>query len=709
MANETINVEIKNCNNIKRANLTITKNHLNIKYAMNGAGKSSIANIIELASRNESMSEFTPFGSDSHPEVIFSETVQNVFVFNEDFIKTMIFKESEVLPNSFEIFIKTKDYDDKLETLNTRLTKLKIGIGENPEIIDMLSVFSEVKSKISLSITGDSIKKNPFVKSLLTKENIFNVPDELKKFNSFFENEKLNVDWIDWKNKGSNYDEISGCPFCAEELPKTYSNEKKVFNKNYRKTSTKNIKDMLEYFDKLSAYINAEKLDILQNCIKSSEDQEFIELNLKKFIEELSFIYTKIEKAITFDSYSINRDEINKLDEYVKSLKIELKGIDIFNNEKSSDIIGEINSQLEILLVEINLLKKELGVLKTTIQVAANKAKSDINSFLKQAGISYEIMIAPISQSESTTMLKYKINEDELIDVDNIKKHLSWGEKNAFALVLFMHYSLSQNADLIILDDPVSSFDINKKYAIINRLFKNKGTYKSFYQQTTILLTHDFEPITDFVINLKPTGGFVVPKFLKNEKGLLTEYEIQVEDIKSIIFLLRENAKDKTLNDLYRIVFLRKYIEYTNENSGASNAYNIISSLIHGKLKPDKKVDVAAFIDLDQDDEKEGNDYIKFFIHDFDYNNVLESSFKKEKLLDLYKVEENDYLKMQIFRVYIVICKVREKIDDILLKFIDEVYHIENDYIYYLDFLKFNTVPIYISESCDKFILDEMK
>ena len=62
-------------------------------------------------------------------------------------------------------------------------------------------------------------------------------------------------------------------------------------------------------------------------------------------------------------------------------------------------------------------------------------------------------------------------------------------------------------------------------------------------------------------------------------------------------------------------------------------------------------------------------------------------------------------LKLQIFRVYIGIGNIRGKLeDDVLLKFIDEIFHIENDYIYCLDFLKFDTVPSHIISRCDKFM-----
>ena len=90
------------------------------------------------------------------------------------------------------------------------------------------------------------------------------------------------------------------------------------------------------------------------------------------------------------------------------------------------------------------------------------------------SGIDYELDIKHHGENQTQTILKYRADKsNEGVPVSDIIKHLSWGERNAFALVLFMHYALSNKPKLIILDDPISSFDTNKKYAIINRLFAN--------------------------------------------------------------------------------------------------------------------------------------------------------------------------------------------------------------------------------------------
>ena len=38
---------------------------------------------------------------------------------------------------------------------------------------------------------------------------------------------------------------------------------------------------------------------------------------------------------------------------------------------------------------------------------------------------------------------------------------------------------------------------------------------KSFYGKTVLMLTHDFEPIIDFIINNKPNSGHAIAKYIK--------------------------------------------------------------------------------------------------------------------------------------------------------------------------------------------------
>lgn len=299
----------------------------------------------------------------------------------------------------------------------------------------------------------------------------------------------------------------------------------------------------------------------------------------------------------------------------------------------------------------------------------------------------------------------YKGEED--INVDNIDKHLSWGEKNAFALVLFMYYAISKKAELIILDDPISSFDSNKKYAIINRLFENRNDRKSFYGKTVLMLTHDFEPIIDFIINNKPNSGHAIAKYIKNTNNIVIEQEInKKDDIISIVELAYKYVKDNNLNMISRINFLRKYIEHTKvENFEEKQLmYDMLSSVVHAKEYPDKQVERDTYLKFTEEEFEKAQNIIKNYIENFDYDRIVKNYYNKEYILKEFFEESNNYIKSQLFREYLEVSEERKNLDNNLLKFIDEIYHIENDYIFTIDLIKFDTIPDYIIEKINDFM-----
>lgn len=61
----------------------------------------------------------------------------------------------------------------------------------------------------------------------------------------------------------------------------------------------------------------------------------------------------------------------------------------------------------------------------------------DINDFLKTAGINYEIEIRAEDETNSKTILKQCFS-DEKSNVENIREHLSWGEKMLFSNFIYV-------------------------------------------------------------------------------------------------------------------------------------------------------------------------------------------------------------------------------------------------------------------------------
>ena len=699
-----MNIEIKNCNNIKEAKISIEKSSLNIKYGMNGTGKSTIAKAI---GNREELSELKTFGSNLEPEIRISESINNVEIFNNDFINRITFNGSEVIENGFEVFVKTDEYDKKRKEINDILNKLNRETFKDETINNLLNGFSNISTKIQLT-ASQTIKRNPAYKSILKKENMFDVPNSLEKYSDFIKDENKNINWVDWKNKGFEFDEKNKCPFCAEGLVETYAEEKEAFKENYTKLGMKNLSEILESLESLKDYLSIEQYNKLISCIKEDKSEDDIDFIYQKFMLEVTYLNDKFEKIYQFDSYNIKNSEIGNLANKVRDLIIDKGELKYFNNKIIFEVIDNITKKINDIIKKITDLQAKTATLNTFIKNSINSSKEDINKFLETAGFNYKFDFDVSSENSSKTILIYKGQED--INVDNIDRHLSWGEKNAFALVLFMYYAISKKAELIILDDPISSFDSNKKYAIINRLFENRSDKKSFYGRTVLMLTHDFEPIIDFIINNKPNSGHAIAKYIKNTNNIVTEREItKSNDIISIVKLSYTYAKDSSINMISRVNFLRKYIEHICVENYEENQliYDMLSSLVHAKNYPDKQVNRDTYLRFTQEEFEKAQDCIRKYIEDFDYEEILNNYYNKEYIVEEFFKETNNYIKSQMFREYLEISGERNNLDNNLLKFIDEIYHIENDYIFTIDLIKFDTIPDYIIEKINEFMKEK--
>ena len=706
------NVVIKNCNNIKETSIIIEEGNLNIKFAINGTGKSTIAKA--LLKKDEDLSLLKPFGKEEIPYVECNPNIDNVELFDSDFVNKVVFNGSNVIENAFEVFIKSDKYDEQRNNINILLHELKQKIIGNEELNKLNEQLIKLSSKINYKKEKNTIDSRGMYSSIKTDKNIFNIPKELNKYSLFLSDKEKNILWSEWKNKGKTYDYGEICPYCAEKFSGDHEKENEAFNSYCSKANVSNLTEFSNIIDNTKTYLNTDNFKKIEKCIKENIPNTDKDLIFTKFMSEATYLKEKIYNITTFDSYKVEKSDISNLSNILLDLKISTNDLEYFNNENLIKSIDIINSSITEMLGKISDLQKEIGKMNSLVISKMSCCKKEINSFLKLAGFNYEFdIVKDGDEKNSITVLKYVNSDNEKIQVSDIEKHLSWGEKNAFALVLFMYYALSKNPNLIILDDPISSFDGNKKYAIINRLFCNKGDYEdSFYNKTVLMLTHDFEPIIDFGINHKPTKETNM-WYLKNNNGIIQEQKINVSsDVLSTIKFYYNESINEDNNIISRICFLRKYLEHisTKKNS-EENAYNILSSIIHGdNLR--KKIDDEQYEDLSVDEIKNGEEWIKQFIKTFDSNKILRDNINNKYILDSYKTETNNYIKIQLFRVYLESSGNRNKLKErnsIVLKYIDEIYHIENDYIFSLDLIKFDIIPDFIINSIDEFMSSEIE
>ena len=698
-----IKAEINNCNNITSATISLRKNHLNIRYAMNGAGKSTIALAIEHFIRGEALSSLKTFGSSVAPTCNITGECNNVLVFNEQYVEGVVLQESEAIPNSFDVFIKTPQYDEKAASIDKKLKNIHLdSIKYKDDFSKLISACRAIISKLPVTTTG-ALREGGTYKSLTTSLSPYKVPKELLKFRPLMERD-YTVNWVAWKHEGSNYDSNEICPFCSIGLEPEYDMQKRIFTESYAKADVKNRMELLTLVRTLDEFMEESAKATLYQCIQGLQDDAATRLCIRNFRNELVFLVEVITKFDTFDPHQVRIDGISKLDEQLTGLIIDPSGLQIFKSERVEELFESVNASIRVLQKETESLKREIGDLTSLLVSSCKNARADMNNFLETAGINYIFDIFPESEGVSRTILKYNANTENPIDVDNIRDHLSWGERNAFALVLFMHDALSKNPDLIILDDPISSFDSNKKFAIINRLFSSANV--SFKNKTVLMLTHDLQPIIDFIKVNKPKDVSISAYYLQNKAGVISEHEISYDDIKSFPKLLAENSKNKELNIVHRVASLRKLVEHSPDDDETSKlVYHILASLLHGKPEPDYGDDTRK---LTTAEVASGETFIKNYIDDFNYSDNINNIFTKDNLLQCFKEEENPYVQLQIFRVLVKMTGLRTRIEDNpLLKYIDEQFHVENDYMFSLDLLKYDIVPDSFIQKCIKFLEEE--
>ena len=391
-------------------------------------------------------------------------------------------------------------------------------------------------------------------------------------------------------------------------------------------------------------------------------------------------------KQIGFHSLKDSEKIADELSKY----KIDLSYYSHLNSSLAVEKVELINSKLDDVLSKAGLLQGEINKQKKHIKETIESNMNEINDFLFYAGYKYQVIIEYDEVNEYHLVLRHKDYDQ---NIDSVSNHLSYGEKNAFALVLFMYEVLKNNPDLVVLDDPISSFDGNKKFAIINMLFMGKKCLKD---RTVLLLTHEFNTIIDAIKNMSHLFN-PGPKaaFLSVKSGRLSEEAINKDDIKSFVDIAKSSMNSE-IDSLNKLVYFRRLEEI---RGGNTLAYQIVSNIFHKREKPCyKDPDTGELRVLTDEEINIGESNIKKEIPEFDYKKELEKTKNLNLLKDIYYKSGSNYEKMQLYRIAFN----ENHENDIIKKFINETFHVENDYIFQVDPRKYDTVPQYIIDECDK-------
>jgi ABC-type Mn2+/Zn2+ transport system ATPase subunit len=676
-----MNIRIKNCNSIDSAEISIELDKLNIRYGVNGTGKSTIAKCLALAAEGEDIGVLCPFKHRSStdeatkPFIQGAESLSSVLVFNEDYVRQFVFQADEVIANSFNIFVRTPEYEAHLAAIEAHIKGIKDSFNDSGDLNKLIADLQTLSGAFGRSKDGWAAS-GAWARGPGMGNRVVHIPEGLEDYKLFIQSDD-NVKWLKWQMEGTTYSSKSDtCPFCTSLIETKRGTIEKV-RENYDAKAVEHINNVSQVVGELGKYFTDDTRDKISALTRSAgqistEERAYL-VDLRR---QVDLLLEKCQK-LRFLSFSSMKDA-GKISTLLEELRIKIEFFTSLNSDSTRAVIDPINAKIVEVLADIGSLQGEVGKQKSAIARTIKANKDHIDLFLRSAGYKYSVDIEPVGE-EYRLKLFHVDAPDAQADGS---AHLSFGERNALSLVLFMFDCLAKNPGLIILDDPISSFDRSKKFAVVEMLFRGA---RSLRGRTVLMLTHDLEPVIDMGHTL--AGKFmqnVTIAFLENQKGLITETEIKKDDIMTFGEVCKANIAGAT-DDVHKVIYLRRFLEIT-EPSGIP--YQLLSSLIHKRVSPDKRIGGATTL-LTAAEIAASTAEISVHIPGFDYG-VLQSRFADDtQMVAAYKAAGKNYEKLQIFRVI----KDGDLPDnEVLAKFINEVFHIENDFV-----MQVNPLSLYLT------------
>ena len=538
-------------------------------YAPNGVGKSSLARALN----NENKSEYEyEYNGKQYTE---KSKESPVLVIDDFFFRNIATRDNEKLSDYILGSQIAKELELK-EKIETSTKKVK------DDIISYLKKEYNIKSKDSCLcgyIKNDSLKK--FINALSNaqdKGKNYSADNLTKLTSEFVLNENKKID----SNK-FNYikDNIGG---------------KESIIKSIIDFDTNNIK-LIHGFSKLD--INNDAINILNKhngitkCIFEDKHvlpddiKEQLENNKNLIIKQLDENQKKIINAI----FELGDNPFNIKDTFNNSFELG-------DSTKVEELITEMKEI--ILQIENEIIKKYIQLVKDT---ELEKDYSEYNKIIeKKIELSEddEMLLKDIVENCINKKVKltrddnkniiFTIEDNNFIGKSRQELPLSTGEQNFISLYFDLLSAKNSDKEIIIIDDPISSFDSIYKnkivYSIIKVLANKKKVIILTHNINTIkLMHHQYKNCFNlYLLNNEKDGdnGFIQINKKEQSSETLQDMDFMLE-IKNVISFLKSqeintDLKDKEQFLLSLIPFMRSYSNLLLSD----DLYKKLCKLMHG-------------------------------------------------------------------------------------------------------------------------------
>lgn len=691
-------IKISNANNFDSATIQLKEGALNIKFAHNGTGKSTIAKAIEAAILNDgqALEGLVPFkyindkiGHETKVDGV--DSLHSVMVFNEQYVNEYVFTPDDLVKGTFDIFIKTPKYEEHMANISELLKDIASVFHTDEEIDRLIGVCANLSEALGKAGGKGYTKSCSLIKGLGNGNLIDNLPAVLSPYASYLRCED-NVKWLSWQSKGRAYvrPENNACPYCAAELDD--SRERiDTLGKTFSPKGFEHLVESLELLSKLAAFLTEDTVEEVQrissNISGLTDDAVMLLATIRLQADALK---ERLE-GIRYMNFTHFKN-VDKVADALKGKKINGESFSHFRSRRVTAKICMINEAIDKALEVAGRLQGEVAQQKKLIKDIIERYNSSIQGFLEEAGYRYKIEIRPFDDGTYKMVLSHKDAEDR--PLSNATRHLSYGERNALALALFMFVAIQKRPDLIILDDPISSFDGMKKFSLLKMMFISDSKY-CFRNRLVLMLTHDLCPIID-VLKVFYTDFSPVPNvdYLELNNGVVQEKEVRRNDLLNVRAVAENKVRDASIDIVVRMVYLRRLIEI--DGNKGNLAYQMLSSVLHSRQEP-TVMENGQERSMSSEEIVEAQAAIQRYVPEFSFVTDRELIANENHMRALY-CNAGRYEKTQLFRILYG----ADMLSPVVKKFVNESFHIEDEYLFQLDPERFELVPDFVITELDR-------
>lgn len=549
-----MNIKINNYKNLKEFSIDIIDNKVNYIFGISGSGKSSIG---EAMSKEDIEKNVTINNSVEDVEILVNgkDTDIALSMYNTASIENILFNNI----NNNYVYDIIFDNSKKIDLLQNEFKKK---VSELEKFREPINEYIYKIDNLNKVLGGKLTKSNelPASSKIVKLEKAITLAENQETVKIIEEHGNAYLPWIKTGSETKEFKE-KVCPFCKRTL-----NE-----------------DMIQSINQL--------LGFNEKDFEAMFQDSSVLTNLGISIPN----YSKVEEVNELKTAIINKvllkEELIKLIEcidYYKSSNFNPSDLCTINpSDHLKEIFPGIEKSIDDFNKSIESIKKTLGELKSETNSLIAKNLRTLNSYLNRLGIKYNFCVTGYdSESNSMSYSLYHILDNNQNDRIN---GLSYGEKNIISLILFL---LSSKDELLIIDDPASSFDDYRRKEILELI------YDICPGKTILVLSHDQVFMKYAIFNQldskrKIEDGQDVSETIKhyyNNTGNITSLEnyafgnIKIKDISADDFDTLQNHIHKFMNDdmeyFRKIINLRLYYD-CNKKSETADIYGYLSAIYH--------------------------------------------------------------------------------------------------------------------------------